>query len=625
MKAALFLTLTFLFSFPLVSQTILFEDNFEEASFDPAWTVLPGAPDGVVEISDGSGFEDSRGVIMGKVEAGGFVTNRLDLNLNLAGQSQVALTFKIGDYFDETQAEDGLYLSNNGGATFTKILSFQPSIWCDIYGEYPPLDIDELAAANGLSLTSQFVIRFQHRGNDNFFNDGLYIDDVKVYVPELTYATLPFSDNFEAANFGSSWTWSFADQTNTLATIPTRPTNVVEIVNNAGPDDSRAVRMGKACADGYSTNALDLHLNLTGHTQVAMTFKIGDYFDETQIDDALYFSDNGGASFVKVLSFQPSVWCDIFGEYPPLDIDELAAAHGLSLTGQFVVRFQQHGNDNFFNDGLYIDDVKVYVSELTYATLPFSDNFEAANFGSSWKRSFADQTNTLAAIATRPTNIVDLADNAGIDDSRGVRMGKACADGFSTNALDLHLKLAGHTQVSMTFHILDIFDDTQIDDGLYFSDNGGLTFKKVYSFDFSNTPNVYTNYAINVSELASANNMELTDQFIVRFQQHGNDNLFNDGILLDDVNVTGTISSPVEAMQHFVKIFPNPTAEALFLDFSNYLQTERGSYEIKDLLGGHHLSGPISTAINVSHLPPGVFVLTIRTSENTISHQFVKM
>jgi len=433
--------------------------------------------------------------------------------------------------------------------------------------------------------------------------------------------TIIFEDNFEGLTFGSQWTATSGI-----------PNGIVDVANAVGFDGTRGVRMGKtSSAGGFVTNTLDLKLNLSGQNQVALTFKIHDRNDETQVEDGLYLSDNNGGIFKKVLAFLPSDWCNQYGEFPPIDIDALAALNGLSLTSQFVIRFQHHGDNTLpNNDGIYIDDVKVYVPVLTYASLPFSDDFEVPTFGSAWSWSFADQTNTLAAIPTRPSNIVDIESGIGFNNSRGVRMGKACADGFASNALDLHLNLAGQTQVAMTFKIHDRNDETQADDGIYFSDNGGSTFKKVFGFDFSNTANVYTDYTIDIESLATSNNVSLTSQFIVRFQQHGDNTLpNNDGIYLDNVNITGvTVSTNEKKIEADVRIYPNPVHENLNLVILDNFNPNEYRYNIKNQLGEIILSGQIKDSnetIDVGKLTSGLYIIEVQGKKGSTSRLFIKI
>ncbi|MBL7816114.1 MAG: T9SS type A sorting domain-containing protein [Saprospiraceae bacterium] len=546
-------TLCFLSALKIDAQTVIFEDNFETGTLKAEWKAAPNltGANGVVEVSTDAERNGQYGVRMGKSTAGNgaFTTNALDLRLNLAGRTQLEMTFNIKDISDETHVQDGLYLSNNGGSSFVKVFDFKPDLWCDAYGQFPPFDIYQLATKNGLTFNNQFIIRIQQYDNDDFCcgdADGFYIDDVKIYIPNLAYATLPFSDDFESGILGSSWARRFADGTVSPALDVTKPTNVVEVRNGIGFNSQFAVAMGQECANSlFAANALDLHLNLTPSSQVELSFIIKDISDETHMQDGIYFSNNGGISFVKVFDFKPSLWCDEYGQFPPLDVDDLATKAGLTLTPQFVIRFQQYDNDDFCcgdADGFYIDDVKVYVPNLTYVTLPFSDDFETGILGNAWARRFADATALPATDVTKPTNVVEVQNGIGFNSQFAVAMGQECANTlFATNALDLHLNLANASQVELTFMIKDLSDETHFQDGLYFSNDGGITFKKVLSFEPSNWCDEYGQLPpIDVDDLAAKAGLALTNRFVIRFQQHDNDDFCcgdADGFYIDNVRV----------------------------------------------------------------------------------------
>jgi Secretion system C-terminal sorting domain len=549
----------------LSPQTIIFEDNFSSTTLNSAWTARPNltGSNGVVDISTANPSSGQYSVRMGKsLDAGGFTTNALDLKLDLANKSQVEMTFSVFDNSDESNLVngayiDGIFFSDNNGTTFIKVLDFLPELWCDQYGQFPPLDIGKLAAKANLQLTNQFVIRFQQYDDGDFFNsgtgsDGFYIDNIVVYSRPVTYATLPFSDDFEGSVFSSNWAWRFAEQTSGAATDVSKPSNLVEIRNSVGDNSTNGVRMGKRCDDGFVTNALDLHLNLGNKTQVEMTFKIFDLDDETNPLDGIYFSNDGGTTFKKVFDFLPGSWCDQYGQFPPFDIDQLAAKAGLPFTSQFIIRFQQYDDGDFFNsgtnsDGFYLDEFRVFEPAIAYATLPFSDNFEGSILGNSWAWRFAEQTAGLSAMnVSRPSNLVEVRNNLGFNSTSGVRMGKRCdevLDGFVTNALDLHLNLANKPQVEMTFRIFDINDEDHAQDGIYFSNDGGLTFKKAFDFLPGSWCDQYGQFPpFDIDELATKVGLTLTDKFIIRFQQHDDGDFFNsgtssDGFYLDEVNV----------------------------------------------------------------------------------------
>ena len=549
-----------------------FEDNFDSDDLNlNHWTPRPNleGTDGVVERVDGEGLGNTAAVRIGKTQDDSFTTNALDLSIDLSGQTDVEMTFWITDQNDGTNAEDGIYFSDDGGSTFVKVLNFFPDEWCESYGQHPPIDVDRLAEKEGLSLNSQFVIRFQQRGEYNFSGavsnqDGFYLDDIHVYDPGLIYHDLSqgeFFDDFETGLFGESWAWNFADSTASVNTVSavTSPIGIVEIQDLVGINQTKGVVMGRRCDGVFTVNALDLHLNLSNQTDVELTFWIADRYDTTDDDDGIYFSDDGGTTFIKVLNFFPDEWCERYGQHPPIDVDGLAEEEGLSLNDQFVIRFQQRGQYDFSGavsnqDGFYLDDVHVYDPGLVYYDLsqgPFSDDFENPVFGSSWAWNFADATSTINTnnAVTSPVSIVEIQDGAGVNGTRGVVKGRRC-DGngiFTTNALDLHLNLSNQSNVGMSFFIRGNNENIDDDDGIYFSNNGGDTFTKV--FDFPNPlENTFDSLYLSVSDLASANSLGLSNNFIIRFQQRGEDDFSGgvsnqDGIVLDNVTVTGTTTN----------------------------------------------------------------------------------
>ena len=80
------------------------------------------------------------------------------------------------------------------------------------------------------------------------------------------------------------------------------------------------------------------------------------------------------------MDFTPGEWCNnIYGQHPPLDVDKLAFSAGLNLTAQFIIRFQQRGEDDFTGpsptagDGIFLDDLEV-TGLLTTSTTVLPEN-----------------------------------------------------------------------------------------------------------------------------------------------------------------------------------------------------------------------------------------------------------
>jgi len=638
-----------------------FEDNFNSGTFKKSWTqnfadntsIAIGSnsvnsPMSFIKIVNEEGIDNTPGVMIGRICDGSFSTNALDLHLNLIGETNVEMSFKIAGYEDEHQASDGIYFSDNGGNTFKKVVDFLGEEWCfNTYGQYPPIDIDELATNTDLTLNNQFVIRFQQTGKGDFDSwgerDGFYLDDVKVYNPNLEYAQLPFEDDFNEGKLKKAWAQSFSDNTATLFTgsAPTSPMNLIEVESQSGVNNTYGVRMGRICDGTFTTNALDLHLDLSRDDNIEMTFWIARFYDENQVGEGIYFSDDGGKNFVRVLDFFPEEWCNnTYGQHPPIDIDKLAIQTGLNLSNQFVIRFQQTGKGDFDtwseDDGFYLDNVKVYNPNTEYANLPFEETFETGGFSRAWAWSIADKTAVIVSddAITNPMSIVEVTTRLPYNNSTySAYIGKHCDGTFTTNALDLHLNLLNQTDVFLRFWLADYYDETQIDDGIYLSDNGGESFKKVFGFDFSNTPNTtYELYSLDLSTLAAEQLLNLSDKFVVRFQQRGKGDFSTsgdeDGFYLDDVSVTSMPTS-IHTIQFdkFFRLYPNPISHSFNIDFGE-LQQEVNTIEVIDINGKVALSKEtntqnINTPVDISSLSKGLYFVSVILNNGERFHKKV--
>lgn len=161
------------------------------------------------------------------------------------------------------------------------------------------------------------------------------------------YATLPYSTSF-GSTFDSYWT-----------TAVTANGRVRLLTTNTPRTGTHHMVMDDATSGGFSQTEARLGLNLAGHTQVTLTFWWKDFGDETHTQDGVYFSSNGGASYVKVYNLNGASFSDNTWRQQTLDLDALAAGAGLSLTSTFVVKIQQYDDYPITTDGFAIDDVSV--------------------------------------------------------------------------------------------------------------------------------------------------------------------------------------------------------------------------------------------------------------------------
>ncbi len=370
---------------PVLAQNIIFEDSFEEGTLDPVrWTANPAADGGIVEavrqLTDVASIPRTGdyALAMGRSADGSAATiNKIDLNLDLSGQEDVTMEFWLRRDYDETDEDDAIFLSVDGGSSFQKVLNLRPGDWGNLaYGQVV-VDLGAAADFHGLELSGQTVVRIQQSGQDDFVGgvsyntDGFFIDDVVVKgAPQ--YASLPFEDGFEADALGASW--RVADSYNSDLTAPeaasqwglVMPVRRITDVQAIPRTGDYALAMGRS-ADGSAAgaNAIDLHLNLGGQEDVTMEFWLRRDYDETDEDDAIFLSVDGGKTFTEAFALTPGARENKVYEKVILDLDAMAQELQLQLTNRTVVRIQQIGEDDFVGgasyttDGFFVDDLSV--------------------------------------------------------------------------------------------------------------------------------------------------------------------------------------------------------------------------------------------------------------------------
>jgi len=521
-------------------------------------TVRPGSVVGIYDNYQNVAG-DGHSMFLGMQNDGASTTSVLDLHLNLLGHNQVELILSVKHNGDETHDQDGIYFSDDGGTSFKKVVDFDFSNWVGFaWGKLPPIDIDQLALDNGLALTDKFVIRFQQYGNKGFSYDygenydGLVFDDVVVQVPKIKFSQLPFTDDFEDPNNPKeSWHVSNANYpANTSRTNTVRPGSIVGIYDNyQGVTGSEySMFIGRRNDGEHTASSIDLHLDLLNQKQVEFNFRLKDNGDETHEQDGIYFSDDGGASFKKMVDFNFSDWVDFtWGQLPPIDIDQLASENGLKLTNQFIIRFQQYGNKGFSYDygenydGLVIDDVVVQAPNVEYAQLPFTDGFENGIFENSWSQGHPEIPLTSLSGSAKPGGVVAVSRNyVPYNGEFSAVLGRLNNGTATTTALDLHLDLTKGENILLEYWIKDLADEQQTRDGLWFSNDSGTTFKKALQFKVDEwTNSQYQFMSLDINRMADSLNLPLTGGFVVRFQQHGSSRLGSDGIVIDNISVTG--------------------------------------------------------------------------------------
>ncbi len=217
---------------PTAAYAVLpYSTGFESGAFDQYWFTQSSNSEGRILITTANGpHSGSYHMTMDDNTNGSlYAQNEAWLRLNLSGHSAVELSFWWKEFADEDHTQDGVFFSDNGGSTFTKVYSLTggSSTYQNIV-----LDVDALASSAGLSLNSTFVIKFQQYDNYSISTDGMAFDDIDVYstaAPPVadfsanpTSGTAPLSVQFTDASSGTptSWSWNFGDGGTSTAQNP---------------------------------------------------------------------------------------------------------------------------------------------------------------------------------------------------------------------------------------------------------------------------------------------------------------------------------------------------------------------------------------------------------------------
>jgi Secretion system C-terminal sorting domain len=579
----------------VLNAQIIFQDDFTTDTLKSEWTLRPN-----LTGRGGTVIKGNTNVFLGKERFDNdYSTNCLDLKLNLSNKKDVKLSFYIMNLYNTTDDSSGIYLSNDGGLTFKQAFQFKRAFWSKKYGQwgrFSPSNLDKLAQLVGLNFTKDFIISFRARDNQvsstaSNYSYGIYISDVKIYKDTSSYISSDFYDNFESPTLKPAWSIEQigvqADWNNgNLA-----PYHEISKAGGNGTPSAMAFQNSFTLGFGRPQgSALDLHLNLLKRKDVALSFMIKQNVSKSisiyPLLQGIYFSDNGGRSFKQIFEFQRLFWEDnIWCRFPPFNIDKLAHENGLVLSDSFIVRFQSLAIADSNNDQFFIGDVNVTSNKLTYAALPFSDNFKGDTLKSYWRWSHVGNGQSSVSNGNIiPNGSVRIDSFYGTKGIKLEILKDLVVNSYNVkNAVDLHLNLKNQNNVKLSFRLLNLGNDSL--DFLFLSNDGGHTFKKIASINFTIIENnKWLNYDYNLSDLAQQANLTLTDSSIIRFQQIGNRS--SNGIYIANIQVKSLGNVATEDILELKKfqIAPNPN-KGYFTVLSETTEDKMLSFKVLNIYG----------------------------------------
>jgi len=154
-----------------------FYDGFESGVLDTHWTVVTDN-EGRVRVSVDYPFTGTYSALLDCSSNGTYSTSALVLTVDLSAQTEVDLSFQWREFGDENDPEDGVFISDDFGGTWSQLTSFNdgPSEFTSAL-----FDLSSAATAAGLSLNDHFQVKFQMYDNFRIPSDGYAIDDVRVW------------------------------------------------------------------------------------------------------------------------------------------------------------------------------------------------------------------------------------------------------------------------------------------------------------------------------------------------------------------------------------------------------------------------------------------------------------
>jgi len=307
LKFGILMFVTLIFNANVSAQTYVtlpYSTGFESGVLDAAWGTTSDQTTGEIAIF-ASGFFVWNNITanantgtnflgMHNANPGGtYNTNQADLHLDLANSTNVRFSFWWTHWDDEAEVQDGLFISDDGGTTYTKVHDF-PGSNVTLNYEHYDFDLDSINAIHGLSFTSTYIIRFQQY--DNFYfaggNDGHLVDDVSVYqtcLPESL--TVVACDSFISPSGAYTWFTSGIHNDTILA------------IN--------------ACGD----SAITVDLTISNYSESVETVEICSYYIwsvngnvyTSSIQDTVLLENSAGCDSLVILDltvFQPEFYFD---------------------------------------------------------------------------------------------------------------------------------------------------------------------------------------------------------------------------------------------------------------------------------------------------------------------------
>jgi hypothetical protein len=485
---------------------VIFYDGFESGSLGADWSTET-TNNGRVQVATTYPYTGIYSLLLDNaVDDSTYSIASAILTVDLSGISEASLDLVWREFGDEDHSQDGIFLSDDNGANWYLVWSFNGN-----YGStWQPtvIDLDAQADLAGLSFNDHFKIKFQYYDNYAIDQDGYAIDEVTVTsYPAPIPASVPFYDGFETGELSENWVADFTRDGRIRVTTDYPYAGYNSLLLDDGGDPE------------YSLAMATLSLDLSGVSQAELDFFWREFNDEDHPEDGVFISDDDGENWYQVYSFNGT---RDYWTLAVIDIDDEASQQGVSLNEHFQIKFQFYDNSPINQDGYAIDEVRVRV--LNTSTFPFEEDFETGSLGPAWQIEKTDSGRVEVSSSYPHTDTYCLL----LDDSGG--------SNYSYAAGILSLDLSPTQQPLLEFYWREFEDEDHEGDGVFIRDDQGAIWAQIVSFNGDHGA-VWQHQLINLVEAANTAGVLLTNGFQIKFQFYDNSAIDQDGYAIDDIRV----------------------------------------------------------------------------------------
>lgn len=268
-----------------------------------------------------------------------------------------------------------------------------------------------------------------------------------------------------------------------------------------------------------------------------------------------------------------------------------------------------------------------YAQLTNYATLPFHEGFETGVLDSNWYK-----TSSMPAgrIKIWPTDSLTWGGDTAMSVAGNKFLGMDMPTGgtFNLNEAWLGLNTTGASNLFFSFWWSDWNDETSIEDGIYISQDAGITFVKVFDLMGGNNPDLnWVYYNFNLDSINLAHGLNYGPNYVIKFQQY-DDYYFaggNDGFLFDEINIEAVVTGSKELANSNFNVYPNPSSGQVFIGNQNNVEkvTIHVMNSIGQILSTQTFLNQNSIEINLN-VEAGLYFLEIISAEGKELKQIIK-